>query len=357
MSQVTIKGHALREDWLARRHEAVLDPAMPVIDAHHHLFHQGAHRYLFEELLADTTDGHDIRATIYIEAGAMARADGDPMLRPLGEFEFANGIAAMSASGSYGAARLCAGIIPHADLRYGQAIGTLLDRYRDAAPERFCGVRHCGAFDPNPGITTMPTPPPPGLLCDENFRAGFAEVARRGLTYDSWLYHPQLADLADLARAFPQAQLIMDHMGGRLGIGAYAEDPAAVTRDWERGVREVAACPNVAVKVGGFAMRMMGFGFHEHDEPPGSEELAAAWQPYFGVILDAFGWQRIIFESNFPVDKMSCSYRTLWNAFKRLVADHPEAERAAMLGGNAQRIYGLDPALLAPRPKDKGETA
>lgn len=354
MSQVTIKGHSVREDWLNRRREEVLDPDIPLIDAHHHLFQQGAHRYLFDELLADISDGHDVRATVYIEAGAMSRADGDPMLRPLGEFEFANGIAAMSASGAYGAARLCAAIIAHADLRCGAAIGRLLDRYQAASPERFRGLRQCGAFDPDPRITTLPAPPPPGLFRDPAFREGFAEIAKRGLTFDSWLYHPQLSDLADLARAFPDVQFIMDHMGGRLGIGDYAHDPSAVTRQWERSVREVAACPNVAVKVGGFAMRMMGFGFHERPEPPGSDDLAAAWSPFFEVILDAFGWERIVFESNFPVDKTSCSYRTLWNAFKRLTADRPAHERAAMLGGNALRLYGLDRALLAPRNSTEG---
>lgn len=343
---VVLKGHAIDEAWLALRTEPVLEPDLPIIDAHHHLFDHPQHPYLLREMLADM-EGHDIRATIYVEASAMVRADGDPAFKHLGELEFANGIAAMSASGLYGPSRVCAGIVAHANLSLGARVREVLERYLAAAPDRFRGIRHYGAHDPNPGVTTIANPPPPGLYRDRTFREGFAELAKLGLVFDSWLYHPQLGDLVDLADAFPDTTIVVDHMGGRLGVGPYADDPAGVSALWEKGVRALAARPNVQVKIGGNAMRMMGHGFHQRPAPPSSEDLAAAWRPIYEVCLDAFGPQRCMFESNFPVDKVSCSYRILWNALKRLAAGLSQEDKAAMFAGNARRIYRLDPALIA----------
>lgn len=342
---VTIKGHHVDEAWLGLVTEAVVEPELPLVDAHHHLFDQPPHRYMFDEMLADVGAGHRVEATVYVEAGAMWRAGGPRALAPIGELEFANGIGAMSASGAYGPARLCAAIVAHADLTLGRAVAPVLDRYLAAAPERFRGIRHYGAHDPDPTVTTIPTPPKPRLYYDPQFREGLAELQPRGLSFDIWVYHPQLEMVADLARAFPGTTMILNHMGGRLGIGPYAGDPAGVTRAWERGLRAIAACPNVQVKIGGFAMRMMGFGFHQRPRPPASDELVAAWSPYVETCIDAFGPGRCIFESNFPVDKSSCSYPVLWNAFKKLTARHTPAERLAMLGGNARCVYRIDSSL------------
>ena len=342
---VTIKGHHVDEAWLSLVQEEILDPEIPIVDAHHHLFDQPPHRYMFDELLADATSGHRVEATVYVEAGAMWRENGPRDIAPIGELEFANGLGALSASGAYGAPRLCAAIVAHANMLLGKDVGAVLDRYAEAAPERFRGIRHFGAFDPDPTVTTIPKPPPPDLYHDPVFCEGFAELARRDLSFDIWVYHPQLDMVADLARAFPDVPMILNHMGGRLGIASYANDPEGVTRDWLAGVRAVAECPNVSVKIGGFAMKMMGFGFHEKTWPPTSDELVAAWRPYADPCIDLFGPERCIFESNFPVDKSSCSYPVLWNAFKKLSLGYSDGERRAMLGGNARRVYRIDETL------------
>lgn len=344
---VVLKGHAIDETWLALHDEEPIEPNLPIIDAHHHLFDHPQHPYLLREILADVTGGHDVRATVYVEASAMTRAEGDPAFAHLGELEFANGIAAMSASGLYGRPRICAGIVAHANLLLGARVRAVLERYVAASPDRFRGIRHYGAYDPNPGITTISNPPKPGLYLDATFREGFAQLAPLGLTFDAWLYHPQIGDLASLADAFPDTVIVLDHMGGRLGAGPYAQDPAGVNRAWSTSVRELAKRPNVVVKIGGNAMRMMGHGFHERAVPPSSQDLAAAWRPLFETCVEAFGPDRCMFESNFPVDKVSCSYRVLWNAFKRLASGFSSNEKKTLFAGTAQRIYRLDPALIA----------
>ena len=348
--QVSVKGHSINEAWLALHDEPVIEPDLPIVDPHHHLWDQKPHSYLFHELLADVDSGHDVRATVYVDCAAMYRADGNPAFASVGEVEFVNGIAAMSASGSYGRARLCVGIVGHADLTRGGAARDTLVRLIQAAPERFKGIRHMGAYDPNPGITSLPTPPPPGLYGDARFREGFATLAPLGLSFDAWLYHPQLDDLIGLADAFPETTIIMDHMGGRIGIGAYADKSAEVDALWRGKIVEIAKRPNVVVKLGGFGMRLNGFRLNEAPRPPSSEALATLWRPYIESCLDAFGPARCMFESNFPVDKLSCSYKVLWHAFKRIAAGHTPEDKRLLFAGTATRVYRLPGALIACPP-------
>jgi L-fuconolactonase len=210
----------VRQSWLDRRREPILDPDLPIVDPHHHLWDRPGWRYLLEELLADTGSGHNIVATVFVQARAMYRTTGPAETRPVGETEFANGIAAMSASGIYGKTRVCAGIVGHADLALGGRVEPILQAHLRAGGDRLRGTRHITAWDADASVRNPAYNPPPGLLADNSFREGFAVLGRLGLSFDAWLFHPQIDELADLARAFPDAMIVLNHVGGPIGIGA-----------------------------------------------------------------------------------------------------------------------------------------
>lgn len=327
--------------WLDQWQEAVIEPALPIIDAHHHMWDRPPEHYQLPELMRDIDSGHDIRATIFVQCNAMYRANGPEALRCVGETEYVNGIAAASASGTYGPQRLCAGIVGHADLRLGSGVRPVLEAHMGAGGGRFRGIRQQAQHDPVLGAMSR-VPPPPGLLHDTGFRLGFAELAPLGLSFDAWVYFTQLHDLADLAGAFPQTSIILNHIGAPLGIGPYEGRREEVFWEWSNGLKALARHPNVAVKLGGLGMPSYGFRFHERAVPASSAELAAAWRAYVEICIDIFGTGRCLFESNFPVDKQACSYRTLWNAFKRIAAGCTAAEKAALFAGNAARLYRLN---------------
>lgn len=335
------------EDWLALREEPVIEPGLPIVDCHHHLWDRGPrNRYLLPELLRDiAASGHDVRATVYVQATSMYRADGDPRLACIGEVEFANGVAAMSASGLYGPVRACAGIVGHADLTLGAGVEEVLHAMSARAPDRFRGIRNFTATHDDPDVHIIPHKPPPHLLRDPRLREGVRCLARLGLSLDVWAYHPQLREVIDLADAFPDLPIVVDHAGARLGTGPYRAAPDEARRDWASSIRELARRPNTAIKLGGLGMRVGGFGFHDRDLPPTSAELAMAWRHDIEACIDAFGTRRAMFESNFPVDKASCSYRVVWNAFKRLAAGYTADEKADLFARTAVRIYRLDPVL------------
>jgi len=332
----------VRQEWLDRRAEPILEHELPIVDPHHHLWDRPGWRYLLDELLADTCSGHNIVATVYVQARAMYRATGPEEMRPVGETEFINGVAAMSASGIYGKTRHCAGIVGHADLTLGSRVEPVLAAHVRAGGDRFRGIRHITAWDADPSIRNPAYSPPRGLLGDKAFREGLAVLGRLGLSFDAWLYHPQIGELADLARAFPATRIVLNHVGGPIGIGAYAGKRDEVFGGWAKSIKTLAACPNACVKLGGLGMRMGGFGFHEQPEPPSSEALAAAWRPYVETCIAAFGASRCMFESNFPVDKGSYGYPVFWNACKLLAKGASKTEKADLFAGTAARFYRLD---------------
>ena len=339
----TISSHlAVRKDWLARRREEALEPDLPIVDPHHHLIDRPeSGTYLLPDLLEDIGSGHNIVATVYLEWLSMYRASGPDDMRPVGEIEFANGVAAMSASGGYGTARVCAGIVGHADLALGGRVAGVLEAMIAAGGGRFRGIRFIAASDPDQGQWGGTAGRPQGLLLDPRVREGFARLAPLGLSFDAWLYHPQLADLVDLARAFPATPIVLNPVGGPIGLGRYKGKRDAVFADWSARIGELAACPNVHVKLGGLGMRMFGFDVHEGELPPSSEQLATAWRPYVETCIEAFGPGRAMFESNFPVDKGSYGYGVFWNACKRLVQGASAAEKADLFRGTASRVYRL----------------
>ena len=329
-------------EWLALRTEDVLEPDLPIVDPHHHLWEMAGSRYLLDDLLADTGSGHRIVATVFVETRTMYRRGGPAHLRSLGETEFANGIAAMSAGGGYGPTLAVDGIVGNVDLRFGEHVRPALEAHLRAAGGRFKGIRNVSAWHADPRVKGTTASPLPGLLLDPDFRRGFAELAPLGLTFDAWLLHTQLADVLDLARAFPDTTIVLDHVGGPVGVGPHAGRRDEVFREWRASIAELAGCPNVVVKLGGLAMQVTGFDFHERDRPPASVTLADAWRPYIETCIVAFRVGRSMFPGNFPVGKGMCPYQSLWNAFKRLAAGCTAAEKAALFAGTAARVYRLD---------------
>jgi L-fuconolactonase len=332
-----------RPAWLALTPEPVLEPDLAIVDPHHHLWERAGNRYLMEDILEDVSSGHNVVSTVFLECRAMYRRGGDPEFAPLGETEFVAGIAAMSESGGYGPCRIAEGIVGFANLLLGDRARAVLEAQMTAGGGRFRGVRHISAWHPDPAARGSSVISQPGILTDAGFRKGFAHLAPLGLSFDAWMYFTQLGELEDLAAAFPQTTIVLDHVGGALGIGPYAGKRDETFEAWHKAVRRVAAYPNVHVKLGGLGMPMTGFGHHECPAPPSSEELARAWRPYLEACIAAFGPERSMFESNFPVDKASCSYLTCWNAFKRITAGASADEKRALYAGTAARVYRLRP--------------
>jgi L-fuconolactonase len=333
---------AVRPEWLARRQETILEPDLPIVDPHHHLVDRAnTGCYLLPDLLTDTGSGHNITATVYLEWLSMYRAGGPIDMRPVGEVEFANGVAAMAASGIYGKTRVCAGIVGYADLMLGAAVEPVLEAMIAAGGGRFRGIRYISASHPDEAARGSSVNRPAGLLLNDKVRDGFARLHPLGLSFDAFMYHTQLGDLVDLARAFPDTPIVLDHVGGPIGVGPYAGRRDAVFATWRASIEELAHCPNVHVKLGGLGMRLFGFDVHQGELPPSSEQLATLWRPYLETCIEAFGTRRAMFESNFPVDKGSGSYQVFWNAFKRIAAGCSANEKAALFAGTASRFYHL----------------
>ena len=328
------------ERWLEQTREEPLDPELEICDPHHHLWDRPDSRYMLEELVADA-EGHNVTKTVFVECMSMYNADVDVAFQPVGETEFVQGVAAMSASGAYSSMRAAAGIVSFADLTLGAAVDAVLEAHVQASQNHFRGVRHASGWHASDAVRNSHTQPPEGLLLATDFRQGFACLAKRGLVFDAWLYHTQLLDLVDLARAFEGTTIILDHVGGPLGIGPHAGQREEVFEVWKAGIDALSECANVVVKLGGMTMPICGFDFHKRDKPPGSLELADALGPYYLFCIEHFSPQRCMFESNFPVDKASCSYGVLWNAFKRIAAGFSTGERAALFHDTAARAYRL----------------
>ena len=328
-------------EWHSQVTEEILEPERRICDPHHHLWDRGGNRYLLDELLADTGSGHNVVSTVFVECLSMYRAAGADGMKPVGETEFVQGVAAMSASGGYGDIRACAGIVSYADLALGDAVAPVLEAHIAASPNRFRGIRHAAGWHPSPDIRNSHTNPPEHLFMLPEFRKGFAHLGRLGLSFEAWLYHPQIHELTDLARAFPDTPIVLDHFGGPLGIGEYAGKGDEVFAAWKPQVTELAKCPNVYAKLGGINMPINGFGWEEQAVPPGSDEVVAKTKRYYEHTIECFAPQRCMFESNFPVDKASVSYAVVWNAFKKMAAGFSEDEKDAMFYGTATKFYRL----------------
>ncbi len=343
--------------------EIALDANLPIVDPHHHLwdlrlllpaFPEPRHPFLetlidaayytFDALHADTHRGHNIVATVFVECGAFYDPARGEALKSVGEVEFANGVAAQGASGLYGSYRPCAGIVGHADLRLGSAAGAVLDALQAASP-RFVGIRHQGAWDADGDVYPPALMAPRGLYADSAFRAGFAELASRSLPFDAWVFEPQLGEVLDLARTFPDQTIVLDHCGGPVGLGCYAGRLNERFAGWRQAIREISQCSNVSIKLGGLGMAQVQLPSRGPAAGLGSEELAGMWRPYIETCIEAFGPDRAMFEGNYPVDRWGASYPVLWNAFKRIAAGTSADEKHALFAGTAARVYGIEHVL------------
>ncbi len=318
--------------------EEPVDPDQVICDPHHHLWEFPDDTYLLEQLRADTGAGHNVVSTVFIECTAGYRSDGPEALRPVGETEFvlAQALESERTSGSE-----IRGIVGLADLSLGSSVAEVLAAHIEAGGERFKGIRHATALDPSPEVRRSHTRPTPGLMAEPAFREGFAELAHHDLRFDAWLYHPQITELVDLAHAHSDVLIVLDHLGGPLGVGPYAGQREEVRADWRRSIMLLAECPNVSIKLGGIGMTVFGLDWHHQATPPTSDALVEAWGPDIEFCIEQFGVRRSMFESNFPVDRRSTSYTVLWNTFQKITAGYSIDERSALFHDTAASFYDL----------------
>jgi predicted TIM-barrel fold metal-dependent hydrolase len=326
----------LNDDWLNLTPEEALEPELPILDPHHHLWERPGNRYLLDDLVQDTAD-HAVRQTVFIECSSMYRPSGPTALMPVGETEFVQGVAAKSANGGYGDTVAAAGIVGTADLSLGDDVSAVLEAQIVASPQRFRGIRHRAAW---PERTPMPGQPASAehLLLDSSFRAGFNRLRHYALSFEAWVLHTHLDDVADLARAFPDTSIILNHLGGPIVTDETRDE---VFDSWRPKIAAIAESPNVVMKLGGIQMVVNGFGWDQRERPPSSDELVETNRPWYEYAIEQFGPDRCMFESNFPVDRLSCSYTVLWNQFKKLSQGFSDDERIAMFHDTAARIYRL----------------
>ncbi len=324
--------------WLAGRREDILDPHREIVDPHHHLWQRENWHYELEQLWADTGDGHHVTQTVFVECGSNYHQDGPEHLKPVGETEYVAAVAAQSALDPQQAT--IAGMVARADLAH-PALDQILDAHEEAGQGLFRGIRHYGALDPHPEALRIPGRARPNLYEEAAFRKGLARLGERGYSYDTWHFHHQNKAFCELAQAVPGTTMVLDHFGTPLGVGSYANQREEIFRQWQADIAAIAECPNVVAKLGGMAMPDNGFGWDQRSQPPSSDEFAQAQARYYHHTIDCFGPQRCMFESNFPVDRLSISYHVLYNGLKKIAARYTDAEQTAMFSGTARRVYRL----------------
>lgn len=327
-----------RDEWLSSYREEIIDPDREIIDPHHHLWAwRSLKPYLLDELWADTMDGHNVSQTVYIECGWGYREDGPEHLKSVGETEFVADIAAQAAKKpdqpQIGA------IVSRVDLRHADVDATL-EAHETAGNGLFRGVRFMAAFDDEPTLS-IPPHAPEGLFQDSAFRRGLHRLGELGFSFEAWQYHHQLRDVRDLARACPETTIVLDHFSTPLGVGKYEGKRDDIFNAWKVDMKDLASCRNVVAKLGGLSMVDNGWGYHLGEKPTSSDQIVADQARYYHHTIDAFGPERCMFESNFPVDRASVSYHVLWNAFKKIANRYSETEKDQLFAGTARRVYKL----------------
>ena len=331
-------------DWLALTTEETLEPEIAICDPHHHFW---VHRpepadyqqYLLPDLAGDVNSGHNVHSTVFIEVRCEYRTDGPDEMKPVGEVEYVQTIADASASGSHGPTKAAAAIIGHADLKLGEGVRPVLEAMQAASPNRFRGVRHSVGWDESRELANREIK---GALGTDGYRTGAKVLAGMGLILENSLYFHQASELADFARALPELTIVLNHIGGLVRVGPYANRDEYVLPEWRKGIELMAKAPNIVLKLGGVGQTRFAYGWDERETPVGSEELAETLGPLMNHCIEQFGPERCMFESNYPVDKISYSYNVLFNAFKRLSKGYSATDRANLFHGTAARVYNIN---------------
>jgi predicted TIM-barrel fold metal-dependent hydrolase len=331
-----------RHDVLAMVQEEILEPERRIVDPHHHFFDgvEGFPSYSLDDFWSDTGT-HNVEQTVFVECGEHYRKSGSRELAPVGETEWVDAIAGEAADGPKGAARVSA-IVGTADPMLGESVERVFEAHLAASP-LFRGIRFAAAWAEGDDVPRTTNKDDAFLYDDATFRSAFARLAPLGLSFDAYHYHTQTRSMASLARAFPETTIVVDHLGTPLGIGPFAGRRDEIFEAWAKEMSDLAGCPNVNVKLGGMAMPWNGFGWEKAARPPNSDEFVAVQGRYYRHAIEAFGPQRCMFESNFPVDKLSLSYAVLWNAFKKIAAGYSEDEKESLFRGTAMRVYRIEP--------------
>ena len=324
------------------RDEAIVAPEIPIVDSHHHIFDRPALRYLFDSYNEDVALGHRIVATVYIETQAMARTTGPEVMRALGEVEFAAGIGAMADSGIYGPCRVGASMVGFADMTLGAGIAPFLDAAMAMAPDRFRGVRQIALAHPDPAVLRFLThKPPQGLLESAPFHAALTEIGARDLSFDVTVLHTQLPELCAVLKRHESTRFVLDHMGLAIALDRTPDARRAAFEDWRTNMAALARHDNIVCKVGGLGTSYWGFSEYMREAPVSTADLVTAWRPYVETVMELFGAERCLAESNFPNDGRTAGFVPLWNALKTIVRDCSKDEIGALFHGTAIRTYRM----------------
>ena len=335
------------QEWLDQVKEEIIDPDLPIIDPHHHLWPAPSRTdgipkdqyYLLKDLWEDTSSGHNVVKTVFVECGQGYYDKGPEAFKSVGETEFVVGVAKESSSDP-SKAQISA-IVSHANMMLGDSVGEVLEAHIDKGEGLFKGIRHAGGWDDSEEVRNSHSNPIQHIYLDDMFQRGIEQLEARNLTFDSWHYHNQIKDLTELAKNFPSLVIIHDHFGGPLGIGKYEGQREGIFKKWKEDITELAECPNVYSKLGGMAMPINGWDWHKGDRPATSDELVSAQKAYYLHTIKVFGTERCMFESNFPVDKQSISYPVLWNALKKIALGFSTKEKEDLFFNTAKKVYSL----------------
>lgn len=327
--------HKVRHDWLSLVDEPVIAPDQPILDAHHHLWDRPQDRYLASDFVQDAQDGHDVRASLFIQCTTGYLKDGPVEMRPVGEIETV-------LNWSENHTNFPIGIVAFADLQLGESVEPVIVALKEASEGKLCGIRNKTAYHSSAALRSNPIPAPKGLLLSTDFIKGAKALSNHGLCLDIWAYQTQLDEVRALARAVPKLKIVVDHCGGPLGAGPYNKHAPDVFGNWRNGLSKIAELPNVQIKIGGFGLSVFGYDYATKNKPPLSKQLAEDWAPYVETCIELFSPKRAMFESNFPVDKGQFSYRALWNAFKRLTNSENKTTCDDLFWRTAAHCYGIN---------------
>ena len=325
-------------EWLNQHSEEIIDAERPIIDPHHHLW-PGENKYLLEDLWADTSSGHNIKHTVFIECTQEFLTSGPDHLKPIGETIFVKKIA--DEAKKVPSKSQISGIVSHVDMTLGEGINEVLDLHFLHGESLFKGIRRAGGWDPHENMRNSHHSPPKDMYLSDIFNKSLKILGEKGLVFEAWQYHHQINQVSILAREHPNLKIVLNHFSGPIGIGPYKDLRNEIFEQWKKDIDELVKNKNVYAKLGGLAMPINGYNFHKQSMPPSSDQIVEAQKNYYDYSIKSFGPERCMFESNFPVDKQSVSYHVIWNAFKKISKDYTEEDKEYLFLKSAENFYSL----------------